>query len=60
MKRIQIQAMVDAAVEKYGQIDILVSCAGVIQIKQCWTLLRPIGIVVRLLLQGTTFSLANW
>lgn len=35
VKRIpQIQAMVDAAVEKYGRIDILVSCAGVIQIKR--------------------------
>ena len=30
----QIQAMVDAAVEKYGRIDILVACAGVVQMKR--------------------------
>jgi acetoin reductase-like protein len=30
----QLQAMVDAAVAKFGRIDILVPCAGVVQIKR--------------------------
>lgn len=30
----QLQAMVDAAVERFGHIDILVPCAGVVQIKK--------------------------
>ena len=30
----QIQTMVDAAVEKFGKVDILVACAGVIQMKR--------------------------
>lgn len=30
----QLQAMVDASVERFGRIDILVPCAGVVQIKR--------------------------
>ncbi len=30
----QLQSMVDAAVERFGRIDILVPCAGVIQVKR--------------------------